>query len=143
MEQLLENYVKVNRKKGYQRYQMCVYYHHPVFDAEVQFNSYSYRREPFRKPWKIVQSMLIICHTKMYLGKLLEALYLITSWAVFIRYYPLLVYNLPVSENFLAINPLNHFNNLWVKAVLVRYINSLTGFNINVWAVQSQTKCHY
>ena len=58
---------------------MCLYYHNPGFDAEVQFNTYSYRREPFRKPWKIIQSMLVICHIRMCLSKLPEVLYLNTS----------------------------------------------------------------
>lgn len=47
---LLEKYVKVNGKKGYQMY---LFYQSPEFVAEVQFNIYAYRTEQSVSPAKL------------------------------------------------------------------------------------------
>lgn len=40
------------------------------FDAEMQFNIYTYKRKSFRKPWKIIQSMLVVCDSEVCLNKI-------------------------------------------------------------------------
>lgn len=75
-------------KKVIIMYQMYLYYHSSGSDTEERFNIYIYRTDLFRKPWKIIQFMLVRCLTGVCLRKIWQprSLHLIIGWAVFIPY---------------------------------------------------------
>lgn len=109
-------------------YQLCLYYHSPRKGAEVQFNSYTYRRELFRNPGKIVQSMLVRCHVGVCFKEICipRDLFLIIRWPLFIPHKSWWVYNLLMSENLFTVHPLNHVKILRGKATWVAYIHGFS-----------------
>lgn len=132
---------------------MYLCYHSPGFESDMQYIIYTYRRQLFRKPWKFILSMLVVCHAPVCLSMInyLEVLYLITSGVVFVFHNKNISLYLPGVRKFSCYKSPEAFQHplgksyiysiyKWSKS-LVQLMYELYIVKINVTLMISDVKC--